>query len=67
VRLHQEHELTVALVEVAPLTVEVQRYQGFGNVHRAYNLVRARRVRAFYVIPKDAGLIIPTSAPSCAI
>ena len=41
--------------------------QGFGNVHRAYNPgPGTTEVWAFYVIPKDAGLIIPTSAPDCA-
>ena len=41
--------------------------QGFGNVHRAFNPgPGTTEVWAFYVIPKDAGLIIPTSAPTCA-
>lgn len=41
--------------------------QGFGNVHRAFNPGPGMtEVWAFYVIPKDAGLIIPTSAPHCA-
>jgi quercetin dioxygenase-like cupin family protein len=41
--------------------------QGFGNVHRAYNPgPGTTEVWAFYVIPKDAGLILPTSAPTCA-
>ena len=41
--------------------------QGFGNVHRAFNPgPGTAEVWAFYVIPKDAGLIIPTSAPTCA-
>ena len=41
--------------------------QGFGNVHRAYNPgPGTTEVWAFYVIAKDAGLILPTSAPSCA-
>jgi hypothetical protein len=40
---------------------------GFGNVHRAFNPgPGTTEVWAFYVIPKDAGLIIPTEAPTCA-
>jgi len=41
--------------------------QGFGNVHRAFNPgPGTTEVWAFYVIPKDAGLIIPSSPPDCA-
>ena len=41
--------------------------QGFGNVHRAFNPGPSpAEVWAFYVIPKDAGLIVPTTAPECA-
>src|ERR687898_2756024 len=36
--------------------------EGFGNVHRAFNPgPGTTEVWAFYVIPKDAGLIIPTA------
>jgi quercetin dioxygenase-like cupin family protein len=41
--------------------------KGFGNVHRAFNPgPGTTEVWAFYVIPKDAGLIIPTAPPACA-
>ena len=41
--------------------------EGFGNVHRAFNPGPGMtEVWAFYVIPKDAGLIIPTAPPHCA-
>ena len=41
--------------------------KGFGNVHRAYNPgPGTTEVWAVYVIPKDAGLIIPTTTPECA-
>lgn len=41
--------------------------EGFGHVHRAYNPgPGTTEVWASYVIPHDAGLIIPTSAPKCA-
>ena len=41
--------------------------KGFGNVHRAYNPgPTTTEVWAVYVIPKDAGLIIPTATPECA-
>lgn len=40
---------------------------GFGNVHRAFNPgPGTTEVWGFYVIPKDAGLIIPSSPPDCA-
>jgi hypothetical protein len=43
------------------------RRQDFGNVHRAFNPgPGTTEVWAFYVIPKDAGLIIPTTPPACA-
>jgi quercetin dioxygenase-like cupin family protein len=41
--------------------------EGFGHVHRAFNPgPGTTEVWAFYVIPKGAGLIIPSSAPDCA-
>jgi quercetin dioxygenase-like cupin family protein len=41
--------------------------EGFGHVHRAYNPgPGTTEIWASYVIPKGAGLIIPTSAPECA-
>ncbi|MCP9487911.1 MAG: hypothetical protein MSC30_18885 [Gaiellaceae bacterium MAG52_C11] len=41
--------------------------KGFGEVHRAYNPgPGTTEVWAFYVIPKGAGLIIPSPAPECA-
>jgi len=41
--------------------------EGFGDVHRAYNSGHGTaEIWATYVIPQGAGLIIPTSAPSCA-
>jgi quercetin dioxygenase-like cupin family protein len=41
--------------------------QGFGHVHRAYNPgPGSAEIWAVYVIPHDAGLIIPTPAPDCA-
>jgi len=41
--------------------------EGFGHVHRAYNPgPGTTEVWAFYVIPTDAGLIIPASPPDCA-
>lgn len=41
--------------------------EGFGHVHRAYNPgPGTTEIWAFYVIPKAAGLIIPSSAPECA-
>lgn len=41
--------------------------EGFGHVHRAYNPgPGTTEVWASYVIPHDAGLIIPAPAPACA-
>lgn len=41
--------------------------EGFGHVHRAFNPgPGTTEVWAIYFIPKNAGLIIPTSAPRCA-
>jgi quercetin dioxygenase-like cupin family protein len=41
--------------------------EGFGHVHRAFNPgPGTTEVWAFYVIPRGAGLIIPTAAPACA-
>jgi len=38
----------------------------FGHVHRAYNPgPGATEVWVTYVVPKDAALIIPSSAPAC--
>lgn len=41
--------------------------EGFGHVHRAYNPgPGTTEVWASYVIPHNAGLIIPSAAPECA-
>lgn len=41
--------------------------RGFGSLHRAYNPgPGTTEIWATYVIPKGAGLIIPSSAPACA-
>ena len=41
--------------------------EGFGHVHRAFNPgPGTTEVWASYVIPHNAGLIIPASAPACA-
>lgn len=41
--------------------------KGFGHVHRAYNPgPGTTEIWATYVIPKGAGLIVPTSKPHCA-
>jgi quercetin dioxygenase-like cupin family protein len=40
--------------------------EGFGNVHRAYNPgPGTTELWVIYVVPKDAALIIPSSAPEC--